>query len=342
MSTRYEHRDHFYYNGKKYDVKAHSKKELRQKMEARRKKAESEAPAFNNTLTVRAWGKHATEQYKTNQKEVTRKKFESRVNHCIYAPIGAMRLVDVLPIHCQEVLNMQKGKSKTQINEVYNALKFIFRTALENGLISKNPAEHLVKPSGYKNHRRALTDQERDLVRAVAEKKSKYTLYLLMLECGLRPSEAAEAMGSDIVTREDIPFLHVRGTKTANADRIVPIPDSLYQKIKKTPKSAFIASYEGGGKISEDNRKRVWQAFKRDLNLEMGAKVYRNQLQEDLVPPDLVPYCFRHDYCTRLAKAGIDIRTAQKLMGHASIEITANIYTHVDESALLEAAEKLR
>lgn len=339
---KYEYRDYFWHNGKRYDVKAHTKKELRQKMEARRKKAEAEAPALNNTLTVRAWGTYATEQYKTNQKEITRKKFEQRVNHCIYEYIGSMRLIDVLPIHCQEVINKQAGKSKTQINEIYNALRFIFRTAQENGLVARNPADHIVRPQGYKNHRRALTDQERDLVRIVAQKKPKYTLYLLMLECGLRPSEAAGAVGSDIVMRGDVPFLHVRGTKTANADRIVPIPDSLYDKIKNTPKSAYIASYENGRMITDDNRKRVWQSFKRDLNIEMGASMYRNQLQEDLVAPDLVPYCFRHDYCTRLAKNEIDIRTAQKLMGHSSIEITANIYTHVDDSELLKAAEKLR
>ena len=316
---KYEYRDYFVYNGKRYDVKAHSKKELRQKMEARRKKAEAEAPALDNTLTVRSWGEYAIEQYKTNQKEITRKKFMQRVEHCIFEPIGSMRLVDVRPIHCQEVINMQAGKSKTQINEVYNALRFIFRTALENGFIAQNPADHIVRPNGYKNHRRALTDQERDLVR----------------------TEAADTVGSDIVFRSDVPFLHVRGTKTASADRIVPIPETLYEKIKDTPESSYIASYNGGGKITDDNRKRMWKAFKRDMNIEMGAEMYRNELQEDLVSPDLVPYCFRHDYCSRLAKAGIDIRTAQKLMGHASIEMTANIYTHVDDSSLLAAAKML-
>ena len=57
---------------------------------------------------------------------------------------------------------------------------------------------------------------------------------------------------------------------------------------------------------------------------------------------DFEPYCLRHTYCTDLCKAGIDIRTAQRLMGHATISITADIYTHVDQSQILDAAEKLR
>ena len=75
----------------------------------------------------------------------------------------------------------------------------------------------------------------------------------------------------------------------------------------------------------------------------MGCKTYRNAL----IPPylladDFVPYCLRHTYCTDLCKADVDVRTAQKLMGHANISITADIYTHVDLGDIKKAAEKIR
>ena len=54
---------------------------------------------------------------------------------------------------------------------------------------------------------------------------------------------------------------------------------------------------------------------------------------------DFVPYCLRHTYCTDLAKAKVDVRVAQKLMGHANISITADIYTHTDMDDILEASE---
>ena len=74
----------------------------------------------------------------------------------------------------------------------------------------------------------------------------------------------------------------------------------------------------------------------------MGCKVYRNQLLPPYpLAPDLVPYCFRHEYCTNLARNGIDIRVAQKLMGHASIQMTANIYTNLDNSDIVEVAHIL-
>lgn len=42
--------------------------------------------------------------------------------------------------------------------------------------------------------------------------------------------------------------------------------------------------------------------------------------------------------CTNLQKKGVDIRTAQYLMGHSDITLTANIYTHADRTTITEAA----
>ncbi len=75
----------------------------------------------------------------------------------------------------------------------------------------------------------------------------------------------------------------------------------------------------------------------------MGCEVYRNELIPPLpLAPDFVPYMFRHTYCTDLQKKGIDIRTAQKLMGHSSISITAEIYTHVDTKEIVKAGKILK
>ena len=163
-----------------------------------------------------------------------------------------------------------------------------------------------------------------------------------MLDCGCRTSEAAEVKGMDIQLKDNIPLLHIRGTKSKNANRVVPIPPDLYDLIKDTPPFEYIACYSSGAAIKYSNRNRVWNSFKRQLNIAMGCKMYRNQLIPPFpVAPDLVPYCFRHTYCTNLARNGIDIRMAQKLMGHSDISLTANIYTNFDESDILDVAKIL-
>ena len=332
----------FTYEGQRYYIHANTEAEYGEKKAMKLRDLKEGKLAVNGTMTVNAWTKQCISTYKTGQKEITKKKYENRIRHCILDHIGHMQIKDVKPLHCQQVLNFQTGKSKSQISEVYHAMKFIFSKAVTNHLILTNPAQDLVKPAGTKTSRRAITEVEREHIVKVASTDRRYYLFLLMLHCGCRPSEAAEAMGKDIIQVDGYNMLHIRGTKTANADRLVPIPDKLYSLIRTTPKNEYIAAYSTGKPIKYDNRQRVWYSFKRQLNISMGCKMYRNALVPPYpVSPDLVPYCLRHTYCTDLARNGIDIRSAQKLMGHTDIKMTANIYTNLDQEDIISAAKLL-
>ena len=155
----------------------------------------------------------------------------------------------------------------------------------------------------------------------------------------VKPGEAAEAKGSDILKSGDLYLLHIRGTKTDNSDRQVPIPPTLLEIIKDTPPHEYIAQSVRGNRLNRTGRRKAWEAFKKELNIAMGCKVVCNEL----VPPypladDLVPYCFRHEYCTELARQGVDIRMAQIMMGHSDISLTANIYTNLNS---IEAARNV-
>lgn len=48
-------------------------------------------------------------------------------------------------------------------------------------------------------------------------------------------------------------------------------------------------------------------------------------------PCEVRPHQLRHSYCSNLYRAGIDLKTAQYLMGHATIQMTANVYTHMEK-----------
>ena len=45
--------------------------------------------------------------------------------------------------------------------------------------------------------------------------------------------------------------------------------------------------------------------------------------------PSLSPHICRHTYCTNMARAGMNPKTLQHLMGHSDISITMNVYTHL-------------
>ena len=70
--------------------------------------------------------------------------------------------------------------------------------------------------------------------------------------------------------------------------------------------------------------------------------IYRIQM------PNITPHICRHTYCSNMAKAGMNPKTLQYLMGHSDISITMNTYTHLglddarDEMVRLQELEDAR
>ena len=71
-------------------------------------------------------------------------------------------------------------------------------------------------------------------------------------------------------------------------------------------------------------------------------EIYREQM------PNITPHVCRHTYCSNQAKAGMNPKTLQYLMGHSDIGVTMNVYTHLGmedaaaEMARMEEVESAR
>ena len=346
MPKQYKYRRTLTIDGRKYQIYADTKVELGQKIEKKKREVEERKRLRSGYITLREWSEICIDTYKTGLTDKSRRTFEDIVRIHINDYIGDLDIKDITPLDCQRVLNKVDGKSTTLIDYVYQGLRFLFRHAVTNKYILEDPTVSLRKPKGTRGSRRALTPEERAAVISVASRSPRYYQYLLMMLCGCRPSEATAATGSDIqeitdfASGETYYVLHIRGTKTKNSDRYVPIPPELLDLIIDTPPTMRIA-HSDAGKPIDDNNWRRWKFFSYHVNIEMGAETYRNAIIKEKTLPGFVPYCLRHEYCTELARRGIDIRTAQKLMGHADIRMTANIYTNLDKSDVLSAARIL-
>lgn len=336
-AMEYKYRKSFTYEGKRYNVFGNTLDEIYEKKAKKLQALREETELYTGAMTVAQWTEKAFDVYKADVKN--KDDIMLRVNKHILSRIGSFQIKKVTPLQCQEIMNAQSGMSFSHVNKVFQELKFIFDSAVKNDIIKKSPAANIVKPSYNKGKRRSLTENETAHLLKLFSESDKYILFELMYYCGCRPGEAIEAEGRDLKDQ----MLHIRGTKTENADRYVPVPAPLWKKICNTDPFDPIAPNTAGRKHSESSYDRATQSLKRALNISMGTRVYRNAL----VPPyalseDFVPYCLRHTYCTNLARAKVDIRTAQKLMGHANISITADIYTHVDTEDIKKAADLIQ
>lgn len=335
----------FTFEGKRYFVRATTEVEAEVKKAMKLRDLEEGKVTISKSMTVRQWAEICMETYKKpTQKEITYQKYQNRMKNCILDVIGDMQLKNVRPLTCQQVMNRQAGNSDYQIGQTRQMLNFLFKYAVKEKLILENPAEYVVEPDGTKETRRPLTPAERHHFLKCVPLDPRFIVFELMYYASCRPEEAREVRGKDIQFKDGYPVIHIRGHKTDKhnrfSDRYVPIPSEFYERIKDTPLFICVATNKAGKKMTETAFRVAWRNLCREMNISMGCRMYRNEL----LPPfpladDLVPYCLRHTFCTDLQKKGVDIRTAQYLMGHSDIKTTANIYTHADDETILAAAE---
>ena len=54
------------------------------------------------------------------------------------------------------------------------------------------------------------------------------------------------------------------------------------------------------------------------------------KLNPDHPLPHITPNVMRHTFCTKLANAGMDVKSLQYVMGHSDVGVTLNVYTHAN------------
>jgi integrase/recombinase XerD len=167
--------------------------------------------------------------------------------------------------------------------------------------------------------REALSEEELRRVLEEARRRGFYHYALVALcgLCGLRVSEALSLRWADVDFEGG--FIVVRAGKGAKGRR-VPAPRQLLD---------YLRFYRGKPEARVVNRTYswAWQAVR-----EVGEKALGKPVS---------PHVLRHTYATLLLKRGVDVRTVQEVLGHASLATTAAYLHSVDLEAARRAVESL-
>lgn len=145
---------------------------------------------------------------------------------------------------------------------------------------------------------------------------------LLMYGAGLRIAEALSLTGADLPLGETLVV-----TGKGNKQRVVPlipmvragVADYVAKSPWPTPKEAPVFRGAKGGPLGQG---MVQKAMAR-ARIALG------------LPSTATPHALRHSFATHLLSAGVDLRSLQELLGHASLGST-QIYTRVDAATLLD------
>lgn len=344
-----------YFQGKRYTVRAKNNRELTRKKRDMLARLEAGSMIVSETTTVEEWAKRWLDTYcKDSMGAGCYQNYAGVIRNQIVPAIGSMRVKDVKAVHCQMILNAQKGRSTSFLSKIKSVLRRMFDRARKEHLIAENPATDLEMPTTNDGSYRSITPEERKEILILAETHKSGLLIKMLLYCGLRPGECIPLQWTDIDLQTGFVTIRkalkkgseiVEEPKTYAGMRKVPIPAIFLQDLKTAytgnPFDYVFKQPTTGRMHTRSSLRCAWNSFKRALDIQMGAKVYRNQIIVHAVADDLCPYCLRHTYGTDLQDAEVPINVAKYLMGHSDISVTANIYTETTDTAIEIARQKV-
>lgn len=197
-------------------------------------------------------------------------------------------------------------------------------------LLDKNITNELDMPKRKASLPRYLEESECEKLLSVCTGTygyRDYAILMLFMSCGLRISEL---VGLNIT---DVYDDHVRVLGKGNKERIVYFGEGCHEALDD-----YLA-VRNTLKASDDARNALFISQK---NGRFGARGIQQMLERKLLEAGLdasrySPHKLRHTAATLMLKNGVDTRALQEVLGHSNLS-TTQIYTHIDNAALHEAA----
>ncbi len=253
-------------------------------------------------------------------------------------------LSDITSTTLNQWKNDQKGKlSSATINHYVKAVKGFCAWLKREKRLAENPVEYVSVLNAKKDRvleRRALEVSELNRLIEVTEAgpivhgmtgMERSLLYRLAVTTGFRYSELWALTKASFNFEGETPIIYINSEDAKNdEDDFLPMRPELAEAVK-----AHIKDMNALDRIFP----RMWkdkgfEMLKVDLEAAKIPYVDDKGLQADF-------HALRHTFGTLLYKSGVDLASAQRLMRHSKIDLTADIYTHIGLSDKNEQVLKL-
>lgn len=271
------------------------------------------------------------------------KRFESWLQENSHLTLDRPQEVTKQDIQHYAGILFREGKEKSSIARHLSAIRSFFHYLLSKKCIEYNPAIGVRNPKQDVHYPSALNvDQVFSLLKAAAEitggQNTPYfaihcrnqALLELLYGSGLRISEALSLNFEDVFPDNGIIRVMGKGKK----QRLCPLTAPAIRTLKKwmnvrpillgglsSQKALFLGRH--GGRLNRREAARI---------------IEKVRLKSDL-QAHISPHTLRHCFATHLLEGGADLRSVQKLLGHARLQTTQR-YTHVSLEHLTEVYDK--
>lgn len=344
----------FMYQGKRYLVHGKTVTETQKVMTELKYKLEHGLYVSKEKLSLNEWYQTWLEEYKKNRVKLgTYTSYEKYYQSVLKNRLGSRMISDIRGEHIQKLYNdlVKEGYALSSIKIVSAVLNGCFKQAERNGLIERNPVRLAELPrQTEKKTRQAMTREQQALFMEYAKESYLYHFFEVMLRTGMRKGEMQGLKYPDIDRKANV--IHVRRTlkyiehqgyiedtpKTRTSTRDIPLTAAVLEHIeaqrnywgfKVINMNQYIFCNERGEALS---RERIQAEIDRTVKRIRAAG-------HDF--PRITSHVFRHTFATRAIEAGMQPQILKTILGHSSLAMTMDLYSHVLPDTKAEEMEKI-
>lgn len=276
----------------------------------------------------------------------------------IIPTFGYKRLKDITKSDCQKYIDFMSSQLKSYKPIVIQA-RNVFDFAVRNDYIESSPFNNTVYP------KTTIFEEDEKLERFWDKEQSlyflerlqttdtlkRYALFRTLLLTGIRKGELLALQENDL--HDDTHMISITKTlfydENGNYQLLKPKTSSSVRDIHLDPETFTVLKdlVRQNKKLRLVSGEKVKHKFIfiKESSFEPFRNSYVNEVLNKLCKrfdlPRITVHGLRHSCASLLFAAGVDVKVVQKLLGHAHIETTMNIYTHVTTETIEKTTDLL-
>jgi integrase len=292
-------------------------------------------------------------------RQSTYERYEYAVRPHIQPALGRIKLNRLTPVHVRGFYRekLDSGFSPATVHKLHVVLRKALTQAVSDGLLPRNVAEGMKVSQTRRKEIRPLTQEQTRALLDAARGDRLEALYVLAVATGLREGELLALKWEDVELEDAV--LRVRHTLTRAGGKVSLGPP----KTKKSRRSVGLT--EGAVEALRAHLSKQLEEMERMGSLyRPGGLVFANEsgglinpsnlrnrsfarlLKRAGLPPDTRFHDLRHTCATLLLSRNVNPKIVSEMLGHSSIAITLDTYSHVlptmQESALRALEDAMR
>jgi integrase len=283
----------------------------------------------------------------------TYERYEQIVRIHIRPALGAIKLKNLAPVHVRGLYRekLQAGLSARTVQYIHVTLHKALKQAVQDGLIPRNTTEAVKPPQVRREEIRPLSAEQVKVLLETACGDRLEALFVLAIHTGLRQGELLGLKWEDVDLEDGT--LRVRRTlATAKGGPVLMAPKtkSSRRSVKLTQGAMDALRSHLKGQLQEiDGAGSLWQENGLVFASEIGEFLDRRYLTsrrfkallERAQLPEIRFHDLRHTCATLLLSSNVNPKIVSEMLGHATIAITLDTYSHVLPNMRDQAAQAM-